>query len=214
MLAQGIADIAQPLHGEAQALEVRALVIVPDGGLDRHQHAVGRHRQRLLGCGRGAGGVARDLAHDGKIGQRGADIVGRDVAAALALDHAAHGAEQLGRLVAARVGQHHRLAAAIGQLADGGLVGHAPRQPQRIGQSLGRVGVRVHPAAAEGRAEPGVVQRHDGLQAGRRVVRMEHGLVAVILRVREHPALPAEARSPTPGCRDRPAGRRSPRWRR
>src|ERR1700680_264192 len=56
------------------------------------------------------------------------------------------------RLVAARGGDHHRLAAAIGQFADRRLVGHAARETQHVGHRVLFAGIRIHAAATEGRA--------------------------------------------------------------
>src|SRR3546814_15456277 len=83
----------------------------------------------------------------------------------LAVDGAAHGAELGFRLVAARIADHDRLAAAIGKPRKRRLVGHAARKTQHVGQRPGPAGIRPPAAAAEGGAAARVVTGGDGLQA-------------------------------------------------
>src|SRR5690606_14412949 len=59
----------------------------------------------------------------------------------------------------------HRLAAADVQAGDRVLVGHAARQAQDVVQRLLLGLVRPHAGAAQRRAQHGVVDRDDGLQA-------------------------------------------------
>ena len=130
-------------------------------GLDGHQDAEGGDGQGGLRRFRGRRRVGRLLPHHGKVGEADADIVGDDVLAVHALHHAAHGPEQLGRFLAGRVPEDHRLAAAIGQVADRRLVGHAAREAQHVGQGFALVRVGPHAAAAEGGPEHGIVNCDD-----------------------------------------------------
>ena len=82
--AQRHADVAEALHRDPQAFEIRASKRVRDRGAERLEHPVGGDRQRLPG-GRGRGrGVRGHRAHDPQIVEAGADVVGDDVAAARA----------------------------------------------------------------------------------------------------------------------------------
>ena len=96
----------------------------------------------------------------------GADVAGGDVATAERLDEAAVGAQQLGGLVAVRVADDDRLAAAVVEAGDGVLARHGPRQAQHVGERLVGGGVRVEAGAAQTRPERGVVQGDDRPQPG------------------------------------------------
>ena len=96
----------------------------------------------------------------------GADVAGGDVAAAERLDEAAVGAQQLGGLVAVRVADDDRLAAAVVEAGDGVLAGHRARQAQHVGERLVGGGVGVEAGAAQARPERGVVQGDDRPQPG------------------------------------------------
>jgi hypothetical protein len=125
-------------------------------------------------------------AHDPQILEGGADVVGDDVAAPEPVDDPAHGQQQRPCLRPLRIAQDYRFAAAIGQIADRRLVGHAARQAKDIGQGLVAVSVWPHPAAAERRPERGRVQRDDRPQPGRGVADERHLLVIVEVRMIEH----------------------------
>ena len=141
--------------------------------LGRRAHALedavgGEHRgvAGTAALGRAAGGPAGGLADDVHVGDVGADVAGGDVAAAERLDEAAVGAQQLGRLVAPRVADDDRLAAAVVEAGDGVLARHRPRQAQHVGQGLVGGGVGVEAGAAQARPECGVVQGDDRPQPG------------------------------------------------
>ena len=140
--------------------------------------------ERGIGRGIAEAGGAR-AAHMGGFGGdnlhvvgRDADVLGGEIGSGQPLHLPAEGAQQLGRLLAARVGDDHRLAAAEVEAGERVLVGHAARQAQRVGQRLAARGIGPHPAAAERRAEPGVMHRDDGLEAGGGIVTLHHLLVA------------------------------------
>ena len=125
-----------------------------------------------------------------------ADVFGRDVTAVQRVDETAERAEQGFGLVLGRIADDHRLAAAQVQARHRVLVGHAARQPQHVVQRFLVGPVRPHPQAAQRRAQHGVVDRDDGLQAG-------------VLALTEHDLLVAgggdgfEKHRVTPVARDR-----------
>jgi hypothetical protein len=153
--AKGEADGAEALDAHPQAGELLAPEDVAHGGADRHQHPVGGDRERLLGARRRRRGVGGLGAHQGEIGERDADVVGDDVAPAQAVDGAAHGAQQGGRLGVLGIADDHRLAAAPGQPADRRLAGHPGREAQHVGERIRLPRIGSHAAAAEGRPERG-----------------------------------------------------------
>jgi hypothetical protein len=142
--------------------------------LDALVDAVGGGRGRLAALVHLPGGIGRDLAHRGHVAHRGADIVGGDVAAAERMNETGHRRDQGRGLVPRRIADDDRLAAAEGQPGQRRLVGHAARQPQHVAQRLVLGGVGKHPAAAEGRAQPGVVDGDDGPQPAGRIVAENH----------------------------------------
>jgi len=180
-LHQFHADVAQALHGDA------GLAHFLMAELEAHR----RHQclQRTVGGERGGiAGATMDLVHAGHelafqvdvlhVVDVGSDVLGGDVAPAQRIDIAAEGTEQHLGLVHFGVADDHRLAATHVEAGQCILVGHRPAQPQRIGQRLVGAGVGAHAHAAQGRAEGGVVDGDDRLQAGVVVVAEHHLFVA------------------------------------
>ena len=119
-------------------------------------------------------GLQLDVLH---VRGRGADVLGGDVAAVERLDEAAVRPEERLPVLPPVVTDDDRLPAAEIDAGHGGLVGHPPGEPQRVGDRL--VGVLVLPeaGAAQRRAEGGVVDRDDPVVAARRIVGQEKLLV-------------------------------------
>ena len=144
-----------------------------DRGLDAEEHAERGVRAGIapdFAAGdRQPGDEAGLLAHRDHVGDRHADVFGGDVIAAEPIDRAAERREHLGRLGAIRVGEHDRLAAAERQPGHGVLVAHPARQPQRVGQRVGVIGIMPHPRAARGGPEVGRMHRDDRAQPALRV---------------------------------------------
>jgi hypothetical protein len=158
------------LDGDSQTLQVAAAEADLGGGAHGLEHAERGHGQGLLRGRRRPCGMARHFPNDCQVREGSAHVVGGDVAAAEPLDDATHGVQQRRRLVAARVGDDHRLAAAIGQSADRCLVGHAAREAQHVRHRVLFAGIRIHAAATEGRAKRGIVHRDQRPQAARRIL--------------------------------------------
>ena len=139
------------------------------GSLDAEEHPERGVRTRvaadLAAFSRKPGDKSGLLADRDHVGDRHADVLGRDIIAAETVDRTPERGEQLGRFGAVGIGEDHRLAAAQGQAGHGVLVAHPARQAQRIGQRIGIVGIMPEPRAAGGRAEVGRVQRDDRAQA-------------------------------------------------
>ena len=127
--------------------------------------------------------VRRLHPHVLHLAQGGPDVLAGDVDPAEPVDEPPQGAEQHLALLAPRVADDHALAAPQVHPRGGVLVGHAPREPERVfdGVHLGRV--RPHPGAPGGRAEGGVVDGDDGPQAHRPVLADEEVLVIVPFHV-------------------------------
>jgi hypothetical protein len=132
-----------------------------------------------------AADVLGDLGDAAHVGLAAARVLGGDVGAAQAVDQPAHGAQQLGGLVAARVGDDHRLAAAERQVGQRRLVGHAAGEAQHVGECLGVAVIGEDAQAAQGRAASGIVDGDDGAQAARLVAAEDDLLVVVELGVVE-----------------------------
>ena len=113
-----------------------------------------------------AGDIAGVLARVHQVGGRDADVLGGPVLAADVLDRAAEGLEQGRRLLGAAVADDHGLAAAQLQVGHGVLVGHGPREPQRVVQRRLGVGIGPHAAAAGGGAAGRGMHGDDAFQAG------------------------------------------------
>ncbi|MNC28277.1 hypothetical protein D3C75_764760 [compost metagenome] len=168
MLGQRVADVAEALHGDAQALEVGAAQTRLGSGADAGEHAEGGVRRRVAALG-GTGdvaGVAGDAVH---VGAGGAAVHRGDVAAAELVDETTEGLEQ--RLAAGQLrrADDHRLAAAEGQAGQRGLVAHAAGQAHGVARRALLVGIGQIATAAEGRTEVGVVNGDDRAQPRLRV---------------------------------------------
>ena len=120
-------------------------------------------------------GLQLDVLH---ISGTGSDVLRRDVPAAERLDEPAVRAEQRLAILPLVVAHDHRLAAAEVDAHDGGLVGHAPGEPQRVRDRLVGRGVLPEARAAERGAQGGVVDGDDAEIAAAGVVREQHLLVA------------------------------------
>src|SRR3546814_2123415 len=93
--------------------------------------------------------MSGDAADDLQVGYRGADVLGGDVAATEPLHRPSERLPKRLGLVVRRIADHHRLAAAERQLGECRLVGHAARQPQRIGDGVLLPGVAPHATRSE-----------------------------------------------------------------
>lgn len=170
---------------------------------DAAKDAVGGYRRGIAAASGEAGGVVGFAGHGGEVLDRGADILGGDVAAAETVDEAAEAPPQGLALVPVRVADDDRLAAAQRQAGDGGLEGHGARQAQHVLKRLvlRLIGPHAHPA--ERRAEGGVVDRDDALQSGRRVFAEHHLLMLSMAaidaprRCRHRNSSPAESPDPS-----------------
>lgn len=192
MLAQPIADVAQPLHGNAQPFQIVTSELVAYRRLDSDEHAERRCRRRIPGA---SGRLRRRIgqsphvpghfSHDTHVGHTGSGILGHDIGAIEPLDRTPHRADQFGRLVLARIADDHALAAALRQSGQRRLVGHATRQSQHISQRFVLTAVRPHAAAAESGAEMGAVHGDDPTQTDGGVMAIAHGLVVIEFRVLE-----------------------------
>ena len=120
-------------------------------------------------------GLQLDVFH---VRGRGADVLGGDVASVERLDEAAVSPEERLPVLPPVVTDDDRLPTAEIDAGHGGLVGHPPGEPQRIGDGL--IGVLVLPeaGAAQRRAKGGVVDRDDPEVAAGRIVREQELLVA------------------------------------
>src|SRR3546814_3218590 len=130
--------------------------------------------------------MSGDAADDLQVGYRGADVLGGDVAATEPLHRPSERLPKRLGLVVRRIADHHRLAAAERQLGECRLVGHAARQPQRIGDGVLLPGVAPHATAAEGGPPGGVVDRDHRPQAGCGISREDDLLVIGEIRGAEH----------------------------
>jgi len=135
---------------------------------EAEEHALGGKRRRIAARGRTArtaddvGTVAPHRVH---VGDRHADVLAGQEQAPQAVQGLGVRPPKRRRLVARRIADDHRLAAAPVQADDGVLVGHAPRQAQRIADRRVRIGVAPEPRTTQGRTEPGVVYGDDSRQA-------------------------------------------------
>ncbi len=157
-----------------------------DRGLDTQRRERARIARPALPA-REAGDVLGALRDHPHVAARGADVLGGDVAAAERLHRVGEVEQRRGPVLGgenARGGGHdHALAAAERQVRDRGLVGHRPRQPQRVPQRLARVVISPHPAPAQRRAADGRVHRDERVQAGAPPAVDEHVLVIERLQV-------------------------------
>jgi hypothetical protein len=178
------ADVAEPLHRHVHALEV-APEPVPHRRLKAEEDAARGEGRGVAAVARPAGDVRGRLRHHVHVGDRRADVLGGDVAPAEPLDRRPHRPHHRRRLAPAGRGHDDRLAAAERQAGERRLVAHAAAEPQHVGDCLGLGGVAPDPAAAERRAERGVVDRDDRMQPRGRVVREDDLLVGVEIRMVE-----------------------------
>ena len=114
-------------------------------------------------------------AYDVHVARRRARVLGGDVAPAQVVDEGAERAEQRGALVGRpllQIGRRHdhRLAAAVRQLGDGGLVGHDLREARDVVDGVGLALVITDAAAADGGTEPRRMNADQRTQPGGRVV--------------------------------------------
>src|SRR5579885_337517 len=175
------ADVAGALHRVA----VLADVLAAEPRVERRHQAL--HRA-VGGERRGIARTAVHLVHAGDefglaehplhVVDVDADVFGGDVAAVERIDETTERAEQRLGFVLGRIADDHRLAAAQVQAGDGVLVGHAAGQAQHVVDRLGFALVRPHAQTAQRRAEHGVVNGDDGLQARLLVVAEDDFLVA------------------------------------
>ncbi len=152
------------LLGDAQALEVGAAEAKFDRRPEAAKYAIGGDRRRIaaaaLACreAHDVAGLASDLVH---VGNRRADILGDDIAAAEIFHEAPESVKQGFAFVAFRIADDHALSAARRQLRQRVLVAHRARQAEHVGDGLGFTVVGPHAAAAKGRAERGIVNGDD-----------------------------------------------------
>ena len=187
---QTLADIADALNGDPATGQAGG---TPDL-FGRRAHAVidpeSRGARRVSSFGQEPGGMpcsSRDHLHvlQGRTG-----VEGGDVAPSEALNEITHGLEQGLGLFPPRVGDDDRLAAAIGNVCDGVLVGHAPGKPQDVAERViqGRVG--KNPAAADRRPAVLVVHGDDGRQPARLFLTCgDKGMIGKIRMGVEHQSL-------------------------
>ena len=90
-----------------------------------------------------------------------ADILGGDILALQAFDGAAEGAEQVRRLVLARIAPDHGLAAAERNVSHGILVAHTLAETQGVPQHGFTAGIVPHPATAGSRSAGRRMDRYD-----------------------------------------------------
>ena len=145
----------------------------PEGG-------VGRGIARAAMRGIDAGDVAGHAADHLHVLDRGAAVLGGDVVAAQVVDELTERAEQRGAIEAALGLDQHRLAAAVVEAGQGGLVGHAAGQPQRVDERVALAVVVDEAAAAQRGAQTGVVDRDDGLKSAG-LVALEVDLAIAVL---------------------------------
>lgn len=168
LLGQRVTDVAQALHGHAQAFEVVTAQARHGGGADTGEYAHGSMGRRVARR-RGAGdetGVLGDAVH---VGHRGATVDGGDEAPVEFFEAAAKGFEQRGAAFHVHWADNHRRAAAHRQASQGGLVAHALGQARGIRHGTFVVGVGEVATATQGGPETAVVDGDDRLQPGNRV---------------------------------------------
>ena len=141
--------------------------------LDAAAAAKRGERRRIARAGRGAEHVRGDGAHDVHVLGRGPRVLAGQVGAVQLINEAAERLEVGGavkaRLVDGGGGPDDRLAAAVGEAGDRGLVAHGAGQASDIVDGLLLVLVDTHAAAADGRPEPGRVQRDERPQSSCRI---------------------------------------------
>ena len=181
MLAQVAGDLAEALHRHGLAAQSAVTPHLLGAGFHPHVQAQAGHYGGVAAAAQGqgqAGDVPGFLPHVLEVAASGADVGGGQVASSQGVHESPVGAHQGLRFVAVGVADDDALAAAQVQAGCGRLVGHGLGQAQGVGQGLGLALVGPHPGAAAGRAEGGVVDGDDGLEAGAGVGEHRHLLVA------------------------------------
>jgi hypothetical protein len=134
-----------------------------------------------------AGDVLGDGADELHVLEPGARVLGGDVVPAEVVDEARERQEDGGAIeVRVRRPDEDRLPAAVRQVGERGLVGHAARQAQGVDQRVLVLGVWQEAAAAERRPQAGVVDGDDRAQPAGRVARQVDLAVVVTGHVPEH----------------------------
>ncbi len=127
---------------------------------------------------RATGHVVALAGDDVHVGAERADIARGVVATVDRLHEASVRTQQRLGLEGVGVTDDDGLAATEVETGEGGLVGHALRKIEDVGESFLLGAVRVEARSAERRAQGGGVDRDDGLEAGRLVV-AEHDLLVL-----------------------------------
>ena len=182
------ADLAEPDHADAPPVEVAR----PGGGGEPAPH---RLEDRL---GRDGGGVAaaavrqraadheaREAGHVVHVRRRRADVLGGDVGAVEAVDHARGRLEPGLAHVREAVVDHHGLAAAEVEAGGRGLQRHRAREAHHVVERLAqaaRVALQAH--SAERRAQHGRMHRDDEPQP-RLLVLADDDLLVVVVSQRD-----------------------------
>ena len=189
MIAGVSADRTDALHRNRAAVQVVRPEHAPGDFADAEIDALRGHRRRVAARCRAfveARHKARFLAHDCHVRNIHTDIFRRVIFPREALHGAAEGPEQFWRLAGSRIAPDHGLAAAQRNARHRILVAHALRQPEHIGQHRVTGRVIPHPAAARRRPQRGRMHGNHAFQAGRRIVKSVHALMAVKRGVIEH----------------------------
>jgi hypothetical protein len=166
---QRAADLAEPDHADAAAVELVRAVPGGQAAAHRAQHGLRGHRRRVAPASvleRAAGAEAGEAAEVVHVGGGGADVLGGDVRAAERLDHTRGRLHARETLLGLPIVEHDRLAAAEVEPGRGRLERHRAGQAldvvERLAQAAG-IGLQAH--AAERRAEHGGVHGHDQAHA-------------------------------------------------
>ena len=166
------ADVTEPDDSDLPARERRRAEHALAARLDRDLDPERRQGAGIAGAAslpREAGDVARRTRDQTHVTARGPDVLGGDVPAA----ERVHGVGEVEQRRAADPtrgndsgGDHeHTLAATEREIGDGRLVGHRPRQPERVTQGCTRVLITPHPASTERRTACRRVDRDDRVEA-------------------------------------------------
>jgi len=183
------AHLADARDADVTALEVGRPPEPAAHRLHRVEHAVGGGRGGVTGAPERSAhpgdvpGLAADEVHV-RLGR--AHVLGRDVAPAERLDEAAVDPDEGLGPGRGGVPEDHCLATAEVEARGRRLVGHAPRQPQDVGERVVLRRVRVEAGATQGGAEPGGVDGDDRPQSGGPVVAVHDLLVIVRSDAVEH----------------------------
>jgi hypothetical protein len=177
-------DLAEPDHADPAAVEVAR----PGGGRQPAAHGL-EDGLRRDGGGvapaavrlRAADHVARVTGHQVHVSGRSADVLGGDVGALEAVDHARRRLEPRVAQLGPAVVDHHRLAAAEVQAGCRRLQRHRAAEPHHVLKRLAqaaRVALQAH--AAEGRAQHRGMHRDDEAQPRFLVLADDDLLVVVV----------------------------------